>query len=248
MITRRQVIKGGAFVVAFPKLLLGLASDEADAGASGGGNHEAQGVFKLFKDLELKAVGLDEQSNKMQEGYFVAFRGIGLPIHKDDHANPWSPLGVNLEKDIPKTDPVDPKDAPKTGSGKIEITQAFTANIAKSQQSYLSGFVLIDSKLQMNNQYSVMPGSGKISDSWFAIIRGANAIPLTTELSDAMKQAYADAAAKLQDKDGNVTSHYQAYMQYEDAYRSKVKARNKAYAAAFTDPMKLQQWPTDGVT
>ena len=81
-------------------------------------------VFKILKDLELKAVGLDEKTNKMQEGYFVAFRSIGLPVIKDDYANPWSPLGANLEKDIPQTDPVDPKNAPKTGSDKIDATQA----------------------------------------------------------------------------------------------------------------------------
>jgi hypothetical protein len=75
----------------------------------------------------------------------------------------------------------------------------------------------------------------------------ARIIPPTMELNDALKQAYADATAKLMDKDGNVTPHYQAYMQYEDAYKSKVKARNKAYSAAFSDPMKLQQWPADGV-
>ena len=57
-----------------------------------------QDVFKLLKDIELKAVGLDEKTNKMQEGYFVSFRTIGLPIHKDDYDNPWSPLGVNLQK------------------------------------------------------------------------------------------------------------------------------------------------------
>jgi hypothetical protein len=53
--------------------------------------------------------------------------------------------------------------------------------------------------------------------------------------------------AKLIDKDGNVTSHYQAYMQYEHVYKSKVRARNRAYSAALNDPMKLQQWPQDGV-
>ena len=207
----------------------------------------AQDVFKILQDLELKAVGLDEQTKKLQEGYFVAFRSIGLPIHKADYENPWSSLGANLEKDIPKTDPVDPKDAPTTGSGKIDTTQAFAAAIAKSQQAYLNTYVLVDNKLQMNNQYSVMPGSSKLSDTWYAIINGANGIPPTMELNDAMKQAYADATAKLMDKDGNVTPHYQAYMQYEDEYKSKLKARNKAYSAAFTDPIKLQQWPQDGV-
>ena len=208
----------------------------------------AQDVFKILKDMELKAVGLDEKTNKMQEGYFVAFRSIGLPIHKDDYSNPWSPLGVNLEKDIPKADPVDPKSAPKTGSDGIDTKQAFAANVAKSQQSYLNSFVLVNNKLQMNNQYSVMPGSSKVDNTWYAIITGANGIPTTMELSDALKKAYADATAMLMDKDGNVTPHYQAYMQYEDEYKSKVKARNKAYATAFTDPMKLQQWPQDGVS
>src|SRR4051812_8650952 len=33
----------------------------------------AQDVFKIFKDLEMKAVGLDPNSNQLQEGYFSAF-------------------------------------------------------------------------------------------------------------------------------------------------------------------------------
>src|SRR6476469_10025953 len=122
----------------------------------------ANDVFKMLKDIELKAVGLDEETKKMQEGYFISFRNIGLPIHKEDYENPWSPLGANLEKNIPKTEPSDPKDAPKTGSEKIDTTQAFVASVAKSQQSYLNTFVLVDNKLQMNNQYSVMPGSSKL--------------------------------------------------------------------------------------
>ena len=134
----------------------------------------AQDVFKMFKDLELKAVGLDEKTSKMQEGYFVAFRSVGLPIHKDDYENPWSPLGVNLEKDIPKTDPVDPKNAPKTGSDKIDTNQAFSAAIAHDMQSYLSTYVLVNNKLQMNNEYSVMPGASKLADTWFAVMTGAN--------------------------------------------------------------------------
>jgi hypothetical protein len=207
----------------------------------------AEDVFKMFKDLELKAVGLDEKTNKMQEGYFVAFRDIGLPIHEDDYANPFAPTGVNLEKDIPKTDAADPKDAPKTGSGKIDTTQEFAASVAHDQQSYINTYILVDKKLQMNNQYAVMPGANSVADTWWAIITGANGIPPTMELNDAMKQAYADATAKLMDKDGNITKHYQAYMQFEDEYKKKVKDRNKAYSAAFTDPMKLQQWPQDGV-
>src|ERR1700730_14913889 len=114
----------------------------------------AQDVFKILKDLELKTVGLDPKTNKMQEGYFVSFRTVGLPIHGDDFANPWTPLGGNLEKDlekdIPKSDPVDPKDAKKTGSGSMDENKIFAAHVAKSQQSYLNTFLLVDDKLRMN--------------------------------------------------------------------------------------------------
>lgn len=203
-------------------------------------------VFKILKDLELKAVGLDPATNKMQEGYFVSFRSVGLPIHKEDFVNPYSPLGSNLAKDIPKSDPKDPKDAPKTASSSIDENKIFSANIGNSMQSYLNGFLLVDDKLRMNNQYAVMPASSKLSDSWYAIITGANGIPANVELNDAMKKAYADATAVLIDKDGNVTPHYQAYMDREDEYKSKVKTWHRAYAAVISDPMKFQSWPVDG--
>ena len=125
----------------------------------------AQDVFKIMKDLELKAVGLDPATNKMQEGYFSAFRSIGLPIHKDDYSNPYSPTGGNLAKDIPKTDPVDPKDSkPATASSTLDADKAFAAGVALSQQNFLNTFMLLDDKLVMNNTYSVMPGSSKVSD------------------------------------------------------------------------------------
>ncbi|BDC46044.1 hypothetical protein [Paraburkholderia terrae] len=206
-----------------------------------------QDVFKILKDLEMKIVGLDPTTNKMQEGYFVSYRTVGLPIVKDDYIFPWSPLGSNLEKDIPQTNASDPANAPKTGSGSLDTDKIFTANIAKSQQSYLNTFMLTDDKLRMNNQYSVMPGAGKVSDAWWAIITGANGIPTESVLNDSMKAAYDAATSKLMDKDGNVTPHYQAYMQYEDTYKSKVKAWHRAYANAMTDPMKMQNWPIDGV-
>jgi hypothetical protein len=59
-------------------------------------------VFKILKDLELKAVGLDPTTNKMQEGYFISFRSIGLPIHKEDFERPWSPLCGNLPQNLDK--------------------------------------------------------------------------------------------------------------------------------------------------
>src|SRR5947207_5580666 len=116
-----------------------------------------QDVYKILKDLELRAVGLDPDTKKMQEGYFVAFRTIGLPIHKDDFSNPYAPGGGNLDKDLPQTPAVDPKDAPKTASSAIDENKVAVAHIAKSMQNYLNTFLLTDDKLKMNHEYAVMP-------------------------------------------------------------------------------------------
>jgi hypothetical protein len=205
-------------------------------------------VFKILKDLELKAVGLDPETKRMQVGYFVAFRNIGLPIHKDDFDKPWSPLGANLNKDIPQKPPSAPETAEKTGSGTLDENTIFAANIARSQQSYLNGFLLTDDKLQLSNQYTVMPGSSKVSDSWWAVITGANGIPTKSELSAEMKAAYEAARAKLMTAEGLPTPHYQAYMDRQEDYVKAVREYHKAYAAAFTDPLRLQSWPLDGTS
>jgi hypothetical protein len=91
-----------------------------------------------------------------------------------------------------------------------------------------------------------MPGSSKVSDSWYAIVLGANGIPTDSGLSEDMRKVYEQASAKLMDKDGNTTPHYEAYLRYQDEYKAKVKQWMRAYADAFTDPMKLQNWPNTG--
>ncbi|MFN0249065.1 MAG: hypothetical protein ACKV2T_19430 [Kofleriaceae bacterium] len=203
-------------------------------------------VFKIFKDLELKAVGLDPETKKMQEGYFASFRPIGLPIHKEDYYNPWSPSGASLAQNVPP--PVDPATAePGTASAKIDTTQAYTANIARSQQAFLNTFVLVNDKLRMNSDYAVMPSASKIADAWYAIVHGANGIASKQELNDDLKKAYEEAAAVLVDKDGNATPQYEKYIQYQDEYKSKLRTRNREYANAFTDPLRLQAWPINGV-
>jgi hypothetical protein len=97
-------------------------------------------VFKILKDLEMKSVGLDPTTNKMQEGYFVSFRSVGLPIAKQDFENPWSPLGSNLEKDVAVPPAADPATAPKTGSGTLDAKTILDSKIGKDGQSYLNTF------------------------------------------------------------------------------------------------------------
>src|SRR5579859_5662248 len=207
----------------------------------------AQDVFKILKDLELKAVGLDPATNIMQSGYFAAFRSIGLPILAADFANPFTPTGANLDKPVSTPSPADPKDAPKTGSGNLTEVAVAAPSVGRSQQSFLNTFLLTDSKLQMNNTWSVIPGSSKVSDSWYAIITGANGIPTVQGLKPGLQKAYDDALAKLRNPDGTITDHYKAYRDYQSVYNKKVQAMHKAYADCLTDPAKLQSWPETGL-
>ena len=80
-----------------------------------------------------------------------------------------------------------------------------------------------------------------------AVITGANGIPTESTLSPELQAAYDAAQALLTDKDDNPTPHYQSYLDREEAYKDKVKAYNRAYANAMTDPTRLQNWPRDGV-
>lgn len=207
----------------------------------------AQDVFKILKDLELKAVGLDPNSNKMKEGFFTSFRTIGLPVTKDDYDNPYAPGGLNLNKPAPTKDAIDPKDADKTASSELNEKRISIAGISKSIQSYLNTFLLIDNKLEMNSTANVMPGSSKVSDTWNAIINGANGIPTVEGYTPELQKAYDDALAVLKDKDDNPSAEYEKYRSYKEIYNSKVTAFNKAYADCFTNPDKLQNWPISGV-
>ncbi|MFZ1852088.1 MAG: hypothetical protein WAU15_07645 [Nitrosomonas sp.] len=213
-------------------------------------------VLKVLKDLEYKAVGVDPENKKMPEGYFVSFRPIGLPIPEEDFRNPWTPTGSNLKEilsSMPKpgsTPGTAVTDAgtttPVSASAQLDKNQFIAAGIGESMQSFLNTFMLTDDKLVMSNDYRTMPGSGKVNDAWYAIINGANGIPSDMELSDEIKKALDAAKAILMDKDGNPTPHYESYAKYEEEYRDAVKSRDKQYANALSDPMKLQMWPIQG--
>jgi hypothetical protein len=93
-----------------------------------------------------------------------------------------------------------------------------------------------------------VPDPSKGNDSSKSENTEVNAVPSGSAQDITPKQALKDARAKLMDADGNPTPHYQAYLKYQDEYQSKVQALHKAYAAALTNPMKLQTWPIDGVS
>lgn len=212
-------------------------------------------VFKILKDLEYKAVGLDPATQKMQEGYFVSFRPIGLPIPEEDFSNPWTPTGGELKKIM--TDAKAASTPPGTGStpdgtgdvtppATIDINQLITAGVGQSIQNFANTFYLVDEKLTMSPEYSVMPSAGHVDDAWYAIVNGAQAIPPKTVVSDDIKKILAENQAKLVDADGNPTPMYSSYNTYRDTYNDKVKSLNRNYADALSDPNALHMWPITG--
>jgi hypothetical protein len=215
-------------------------------------------VMKVLSDLEYKAVGVDPNTKKMPEGYFVSFRSIGLPIPEEDFKNPWTPTGSNLKQILdskPKDDgagtgaPQDPATVDSASVSKqLEKMEFMTANIGASMQAFLQTFMLTDNKILLESTYRVAPSSSKLNDTWFAIINGANGIAPNLELNDDIKKAIKSANAKLMTEEGDSTVHFEKYMQYRDEYQETVRTRDKMYANAMSDPMKLQMWPIQGKT
>jgi len=215
-------------------------------------------VMKVLEDLKYKAVGVDPNSKKMPEGLFVSFLPIGLPIPEEDFKNPWTPTGSNL-KQILDSKPKNTDSNAGTGadpatiqavsaSKQLDDMQFMSANIGANMQAFLQTFMLTDSKLVLDTTYRAAPGTSKVNDTWYAIINGANGIASDLELNDDMKKALAKANATLMDKEGNTTVHFEKYLQYRDEYQEAVRTRDKQYANALSDPMKLQMWPIQGKT
>src|SRR4051812_18562387 len=115
----------------------------------------AQDVFKILKDLEYKSVGLNPQTQKMQEGYFVSFRNIGLPIPEEDFSNPFTPMGAELKQILADTKaagtPPDKGSTPDatgtvTPPASVDPNQLITAGISHSMLSYVNTFYLTNEK------------------------------------------------------------------------------------------------------
>lgn len=213
-------------------------------------------VLKVLEDLKYKAVGIDPNNKAMPEGYFVSFCPIGIPIPKEDYENPWTPTGSQM-KEILASKPKTPDATPAVGQDPATIAAVsaskalddinyVNAGISASFWSFLQTFNLTDEKIVLDSTYRPAPGGGKVNDTWFAIINGANGIAPDMELNDELKKSVDNAHAVLADKDGNVTPHYEKYLQYRDAYQEAVRTRDKQYANAFSDPQKLALYPIQG--
>jgi len=216
-------------------------------------------VMKVLEDLKYKAVGVDPNTKKKREGFFVSFRPIGLPIPKEDFKNPWTPTGSNMKEILdskPKDNSArassegqDPATVEAASVSKMLDDQQFmSANIGASMQAFLQTFMITDEQIVLNETYQSAPGNKKVSDIWWAIINGANGIAPDLELNEDMKKAVEKAKAVLMTEEGDATKHYEKYMEYREEYQDAVRTRDRQYASALSNPMALQMWPIQGKT
>ena len=205
--------------------------------------------FKILKDLELKATGLDPETSTQQEGYFVAFRDIGLPIRREDFIDPWHP---NRKAQITFPENTDPKDAGDSGAKDAGLDPEDVykdlqlGEINRSQRAFLNTHMITNVKLQMSPRYTVMPGASTVFDTWWAIVTGAQGVPGNLELSPEIKEAVADAEALLVDHESEPTRVYEKYLEYSDAYDEALEDFYLEFADVATDPEKLEMWPMTG--
>ncbi|MGY1684968.1 hypothetical protein ACI8AK_05195 [Geodermatophilus sp. SYSU D00867] len=205
--------------------------------------------FKILKDLELKATGLDPETSQQQEGYFVAFRDIGLPIRREDFIDPFHP---NRKAQVSFPENTDPKDVKGSGAKQAGLDPEKVyedlqlAEINREMRAFLNTHMITNVKLQMSNRYTVMPGASTVFDTWWAIVTGAQGIPGNLELSPEIKEAVSDAEALLMDEESEPTRAYEKYLEYSDAYDEAQEDYYLAWADASTNPDKIEAWPTTG--
>jgi len=196
----------------------------------------AHDVFQIFRDLEHQAVGADD-NGKMPDGYFTSFRGIGLPIFEEDYKDPMTPFGAPKTTADAAPEATDPKDSQQaTGSAKIAEQRAI-GETSRQISAFVNTFLLVDDKLVLDHRYRAQPGSAKVSDTWYSIIRGAQVLPSNTQLKPQFQ-------AEVEKQEVLLNKYKTVYDDYADKYEVLQTARYRARAVAMESAAKLAQWPT----
>ena len=213
-------------------------------------------VYKVLEDLKKRAAGVDPNTNKTPEGYFVSFRPIGLPIAPEDYENPWSPFGSELlgatlgaAAEEAKLNPPTTSSTPMPSNPppQIDMDQLISAGVGQSEKNYYNTFWLTNDKLAMDENWTVMPDAGTVDSAWFAIVNGAQEVTSNMVLnSDLQKSIDAAKAVLVDPATQNPTPHYNAYLYYQQKYFDAQQSLNGQYANAISDPAKFAMWPING--
>lgn len=155
-------------------------------------------VLKILQDLKVKAVGLKPNTEELQEGYFVSFRNIGLPIRARDFQDGLEDVFLSIE-DVKGDDAeLTPSNLPKDiGDGVEGLDESKVEAIDKHspEMNYLRTFVLSDDKIRMNENFLVEPGTSKIAGSYEAILNAATIDLANQKKNEEVEKAFKDLEA-----------------------------------------------------
>ncbi|QBR91822.1 hypothetical protein [Nocardioides euryhalodurans] len=214
-------------------------------------------IQKLLRDLKARAAGLDPESGKPTEGFYISFRPVALPIRPDDYANPYSPFGpsgpaINATKNPPPAaDATDPKQV-NTEPEADEETRIRKENEKQSAavKAFVNTFFLVDKKLKIADDWTPYPGATSIHRTWYAIITGAQSTLESQKLTKEMEAKYAALLDVVQTKNEAgqevPSSKMLAYEQYRKEHAAAVIARNRVFSE-YKEEGKMADFLIDGL-
>lgn len=209
-------------------------------------------VFAIYDNLRSKALGISDRS-KPPEGFIVSFLPCGRPVNPDDYLNPWTPdLTTDTSSPGGSGTGTAGTSTGTEGGGTTQPDAQTLNQITKRQRNLMNLSRLVDHKLQMNGSGLVVPGSSEISNTWWAILQGANARPLPPINDPALKKRVEESTKLLMkpdpdDPEGQIeTGTYQRYKDYRRKYYRAIQNYTAQYTAAMASPVSAQTWPVVG--
>lgn len=196
-------------------------------------------VLKLLDRIYKSVLNIDDdpQHAAAASGLMVAVLKVGRPLNPKDYAQAWTPF-------LPNGD--------ATGKPGDDSSIQSAKNVAE----------LVDGKLALDSNASVISGTATVSETWKAIVTGATLKDSTPrEDPKNVQWAYKDLwdtkqiegnerdeqTGKYKMVDAQVhTGRYQKYLDCKAAYQKAVNKYVAAYQTAQEEPTAKKLWPVNG--
>jgi hypothetical protein len=194
---------------------------------------EDQDVLQVYEEVIARFTGAG--GVKAPEGFIVSLRPMALPVNPEDYMNPWHPA-----------------DGAPVETGDAAVDAAAVEKINRSKKAGYNLSLLLDAKLMMDGSGQAFPAASTVSQTWEAIVNGANAKALPALDDPVQKKAIEDATKLIYKEDPEdaesmlETKSYQNYKLYRKNYYKAVTAFAAAWQAAQASPAKAAAFPVTG--
>jgi len=198
-------------------------------------------IFGILDRIYTTILNIDDRNPNPNTGMFVSMMIHGKPITLEDYNRAWTPFLSTGEA------------TGDTGT-KSEIEAAHNTH------------ELVDLVLATDDNYRLLSGTRRISETWKAIILGAtldpaSITPMTPEEETMYKEAYDDLyeIQKMESDERDPvtkkrllvdtpvqTNRYKKYLECQSVYLKAQDAYTDAYSDTLEDPNAAKMWPVKG--